>query len=136
VLNAVAQRQTGTAAGINNAVASVASLLAVAVLGTIAISAFDRSLDRHLDVMGASAEVRHSVDAMRGGFVATATPGPMSEAVAQAVHGVVNESLLETFRLVVLIAAGLAFAAALSAALTIRGSGAEPSPLEARPSPT
>ncbi|HEY8016879.1 MAG TPA: MFS transporter [Dongiaceae bacterium] len=136
VLNAVAARQTGTASGINNAVASVASLLAVAVLGTIAISTFDRSLDRHLDVMGASAEVRHSVDAMRGGFVATATPGPMSEAVAQAVHGVVNESLLETFRLVVLIAAGLAFAAALSAALTIRGSGAEPSPLEARPSPT
>ncbi|MFI5019691.1 MAG: MFS transporter, partial [Dongiales bacterium] len=60
----------------------------------------------------------------------------MSEAVAQAVHGVVNESLLETFRLVVLIAAGLAFAAAVSAVLTIRGSGAEPSPLEARPSPT
>ena len=70
VLNAVAARQTGTASGINNAVASVASLLAVAVLGTIAISTFDRSLDRHLDVMGASAEVRHSVDAMRGGFVA------------------------------------------------------------------
>ena len=106
MLNAVAQRQTGTAAGINNAVASVASLLAVALLGTIAISAFDGSLDRHLDLMGASAEIRHSVDAMRGGLVVTAIPGPMSEVVAQTVHGVVDDSLLETFRLVVLIAAG------------------------------
>jgi EmrB/QacA subfamily drug resistance transporter len=135
VLNAVPAHQTGVASGINNAVASVASLLAVALLGTIAISAFDGSLDRQLDLMGASAEIRHSVDALRGGLV-TAIPGHMSGEVAQTVHRVVGESLLETFRLVVLIAAGAAFAAALSAALTIRGSGAEPSPLAARPSPT
>ena len=43
---------------------------------------------------------------------------------------------LETFRLVVLIAAGAAFAAALSAALTIRGGGAEASPLKTRALPT
>ena len=136
VLNAVPAHQTGVASGINNAVASVASLLAVALLGTIAISAFDGSLDRQLDLMGASAEIRHSVDALRGRLVVTAIPGHMSGEVAQTVHRVVGESLLETFRLVVLIAAGAAFAAALSAALTIRGSGAEPSPLAARPSPT
>lgn len=136
VLNAVPAHQTGVASGINNAVASVASLLAVALLGTIAISVFDQSLDRHLDLMGASAEVRHSVETVRGGLVVTAIPGPMSEEVAQTVHRVVEESLLETFRLVVLIAAGAAFAAALSAALTIRGGGAEASPLKTRALPT
>jgi hypothetical protein len=73
---------------------------------------------------------------MRGGLVATATPEPMSEAAAQTVHGVVSGSLLETFRLVALIAAGLAFAAALSAALTIRRGGGATRPLATRPAPT
>jgi len=133
VLNAVPAHQTGVASGINNAVASVASLLAVALLGTIAISVFGRSLDRHLDLMVASAEIRHSVEALRGGLVV----GPSTGSTAAAtVHRVAEESLLDTFRLVVLIAAGMALAASLSAALTIRGNGAEPTRLQKAPLPT
>ena len=120
VLNAVGTRQTGVASGINNAVASVASLLAVAVLGTIAIAAFDRSLDHHLALVEASAEVRRAVDSMRGGLVPAAAPATIGEEAGQTVHDVIQDSLLETFRLMMLIAAGLAFAGAISAALTIR----------------
>jgi EmrB/QacA subfamily drug resistance transporter len=120
VLNAVGTRQTGVASGINNAVASVASLLAVAVLGTIAIAAFDRSLDHHLALVEASAEVRHAVDSMRGGLVAPIARATIGEEAGRTVHEVIQASLLETFRLMMLIAAGLAFAGAISAALTIQ----------------
>ncbi len=95
VLNAVPAHQTGVASGINNAVASVASLLAVALLGTIAISVFDRSLDHHLDLMVASAEIRHSVEALRGGLVA----GPSTGSTAAAtVHRVAEEIAARYFQ--------------------------------------
>jgi hypothetical protein len=48
IINAVAARQTGVAAGINNAVASLANLLAVAIVGAIALAAYNRALDHRL----------------------------------------------------------------------------------------
>jgi predicted MFS family arabinose efflux permease len=119
VLNAVAPRHTGVASGINNAVASVAGLLTVAVLGTVAIAAYDRSLDHHLALVGASAEIRHAVDAMRGSLVANLAPGSLTQEAAQIARAVIDASLLEAFRLVLLVAAAMALAGAIFAALTI-----------------
>ena len=120
VLNAVTPRHTGVASGINNAVASVAGLLTVAVLGTVAITVYDRSLDHHLALAGASVEIRHAVDAMRGSLVATVAPGGLAPGSAQIARAVIDESLLEAFRLVLLVAAAMALAGAIFAALTIR----------------
>ena len=120
VLNAVAPRHTGVASGINNAVASVAGLLTVALLGTVAIAAYDRSLDHHLALVGASAEIRHAVDAMRGSLIATVAPGSLTKEAAQIARAVIDASLLEAFRLVLLVAAAMALAGAIFAALTIR----------------
>jgi len=121
VLDAVAPGQTGVASGINNAVASVASLVAIAFLGTIAIATFDRSLDSHLTAADASPEVRKAVEGTRGGLVISGLPGGLSEKAAEVTREVARESLLETFRLVVVIAAGAAFAATIAAALMIGG---------------
>src|SRR5215469_9790555 len=120
VLNSVDPRHTGVASGINNAVASVASLLTVAMLGTVAITVYDRSLDHHLALVGASAEIRHAVDAMRGSLVATVAPGSLTQEAAQIARAVIDASLLEAFRLVLLVAAAMALAGAVFAALTIR----------------
>src|SRR4029077_11601633 len=48
VMNSVSAKQTGIASGINNAVASVANLFAIAILGAVALGILNHALDRHL----------------------------------------------------------------------------------------
>jgi hypothetical protein len=118
VVNAVAEQQIGVASGINNAVASVASLLFVAVLGTIAIGAFGRSLDRHLAIVSPSPDVRAAVDSTREAF-ATPSMAKLSQKDRQTAQAVIADSYVETIRLVMFIAASSCFASATAAAMTI-----------------
>src|SRR5437588_11426173 len=73
VINAVPERQAGVASGINNAVASLASLLAVAIFGAVALGAHNAGLDRRLSVQAMSAETRQVVSDARGKFVIEAS---------------------------------------------------------------
>jgi EmrB/QacA subfamily drug resistance transporter len=120
VLNSVPQHQTGVASGINNAVASVASLLLIAILGSAGTSSFGHALDRNLQSAQAAPEVRRIVDEARGGFVMPQIPAGASEASRQVARAVLSKSFVETVRLVMVIAAGLALASALAAAFSIR----------------
>jgi len=52
VLGAVDARRTGIASGINNAVARTAGLLAIAILGIVAVFTFSASLDSNLSAIG------------------------------------------------------------------------------------
>jgi EmrB/QacA subfamily drug resistance transporter len=119
VINAVPERQTATASGINNAVASVASLLVIALLGTIATAELDRTLDRQLAAVKASPEIAQAVDGVRGGLVVPPLPATLPAEASETAHAVIAASFTEVLRRVMLIAAALAFAGALAAALTI-----------------
>jgi EmrB/QacA subfamily drug resistance transporter len=116
VINAVPERQAGVASGINNAVASLASLLAVAILGAVALDAHNRALDRQLASRALSAEVRQAVSQARGKFAAEVTlQGPER----QSAETIVRQSLGDSIRIALWIAAVLALFAALTAAFTI-----------------
>jgi EmrB/QacA subfamily drug resistance transporter len=119
VLNSVAQHQTGVASGINNAVAQVASLLMIAILGTVGIATLNRSLDQHLASSHASATVQKIVDTARTGFVMPSMPPDTSGEDRQNAHAVIADSFLETIRHVMLIAAALSLASAVSASFMI-----------------
>jgi len=120
VLNAVPAHRTGVASGINNAVAAVGSLLLIAVLGSVALGSFDRSLDRRLAAAHATPSVTRTVRAARGAFVVPAMPAELSAEERQLAHSIVADSLAATVRIALWIAAALALAGALSAALTVR----------------
>jgi EmrB/QacA subfamily drug resistance transporter len=122
VLNSVAQHQTGVASGINNAVAQVASLLLIAILGTVGIATLDHALDRNLT--NAPTEVRQLGDMARRGFVMPATPPGTPQHVQGTARAVIANSFLDTIRLVMMLTAALSLASAAAAALTIKPSTA------------
>jgi len=123
VLNAVPAHRTGVASGINNAVASVGSLLVIAVLGSVALGLFNRSLDRHVAAAPTSPGVRLAIDGARAGFVIPTPPPGLAEDERQVSHAIIADSLVSTVDTVLWIAAALALASALTTAVTITATG-------------
>ena len=121
VLNAVPAHRTGVASGINNAVASVGSLLVIALLGSVALGSMSRSLELRLESAPASAEVRSAVNAARGGFVIPALPASLSGQERRQARAIIAASIEDTVRRILWIAAALAAASVLAAAFTIPG---------------
>jgi len=119
VVNCVPAHRTGVASGINNAVASVGSLMLIALLGSLALAAFDRSLDRAVAGHAVSPGVQTAVAAARGGFVVPPMPAGLSREQQAQAHAIVSDALVSTVRDVLLIAAALAVASALTTAATV-----------------
>jgi MFS family permease len=127
VMNAVPADRTGIASGINNAVASIASLLLIAILGTVALDKYGRSLDRQLAAQRVAPEVRGAVDETRRALIVTPTRASTPRELRTAVHAIVARGTVEMFQDVLTIAALLAFASAALAAITI-SDGRDPTP--------
>lgn len=119
VMGAVEQRHAGIASAINNAVARIGGLLAIAVLGIVLISAFNSSLDSHLAHLSLSPGVRHIVDAQRVKLAGIQLPAGINRQVHAALKLAVGESFVSGFRLAALVCAGLALAGALCGWLMI-----------------
>ncbi len=120
VINAVPTHQAGVAAGVNNAVASVASLLAVAILGAVALAVFDRGLDHRLATLTMSAEVKQAVEGARGKFVTAPVLAVVQGDDRRIAEAIVKGSLADSIRLVMLLAAALALGGACCAAIGFR----------------
>ncbi len=119
VINAVPAHRTGVASGINNAVASVGSLLLIAVLGSVALGSLDRALEQRLAAASASPAVHAVVEQARGGFVIPPLPATLTSAEREQAHAIVADSIAATVRLTLWIAVALTLASAVSAAATI-----------------
>jgi MFS family permease len=120
VMNSVSANQTGTASGINNAVASVANLFAVAVLGAVALGILNYELDRRAQGVTLSRGIQQAIAAAHGSFVIEPALSNVSGADRAAAEVIIKESLAESIRSVMLIAAVLAFSAAAVGALLPR----------------
>jgi len=117
VINAVPARQAGIASGINNAVASIANLLAVAIFGAVVLASFGQAIDRRLIDTSLAAETRQAVEQGRGQFVIAAPAAPSEP--QRTAQDLLRASLADGIRAAMLLAAALAVAGALSALLTI-----------------
>ena len=121
VMGAVSAQRAGIASGINNAVARTAGLLAVAVLGIVALLVFSTSLGNQLAALPIPTEVRNMLLAQQSKLVGIVIPPGLSSTTQAAVQRAIDESFVSSFRVIMLIAAGLALVSALSSFLLIEG---------------
>jgi EmrB/QacA subfamily drug resistance transporter len=117
VINAVPMHQTGVASGINNAAASLASLLAIAIFGAVALGIYDRSLDQMVAQTGISAEAMQTIHSAYGKFAPAIETGGGDQIVAQTI---IKSSLARGIQVVVLLATILALGAAATGLLLPR----------------
>lgn len=112
VMASVPGERAGVASGINNAVARVAGLLAIAVLGIVFVRAHDAALSARLDRLHVPRQSMSVLDA----DVLPAAPAEPATPLARAQA----EAIAEALRAVALLSAACAFGAAGVAAATIR----------------
>lgn len=121
VMGAVDAQRTGIASGINNAVARTAGLLAIAVLGIIALATFAASFDSNLNALALPPGVRAALVAQQNKLVGIALPSGLNSATHAAIQHAISGSFVTSFRIIMLIGAALAIASALCSLLLIEG---------------
>jgi EmrB/QacA subfamily drug resistance transporter len=115
VMTSVAPGVVGTASGVNNAVASVAGLLAIAGLGMVMSNTFDTRLRHDLAEANVPQATVEAVDAQRAKLAAIEPPANASAVSRLAIHRAVDAAFVSGFRRVMWIAAALALGSAVSA---------------------
>lgn len=119
VINAVPTHQAGVASGVNNAVASTASLLAVAISERSRLRLLMAELDRRLAAQPVSAQVEKAVAKSRGKFVVAPALTGLSGDDRPVAESILRGSLAGSISVVMAIAAALSLAGAACALFTI-----------------
>ena len=116
VMGSAPSHSSGTASGINNAVARVANVLAVAILGGLALVYFAGLLSASTSDIPLTPDQQTALfteEAPRLG--AASAPAGVSEEVAAAIDRGVDRAFIQTYQLVMMISAALAWLSALIA---------------------
>jgi EmrB/QacA subfamily drug resistance transporter len=112
VMGSVESNRAGTASGINNAVARVAGVLAVAVLGNVMVQAFANRLQMLLRTLELPGNVLHGIrsEVLRLGDLSV--PPGLDTNTTATIRADIGQAFVFGFRLVMVICAGLAIASA------------------------
>ncbi len=119
VMGAVPDRFAGAASGINNAVARLAGMLAVAMLGTLAVGVFGAALEQRLATSSVPRGIRIAMLQEVARLADARIPEAADPALRPVLARVLADSLVSSFRVVMLLAAALALLSAVCAALTV-----------------
>ena len=101
------ESNAGIASGVNNAVARVASLLAVAALGAVVSASFSSSIDASLDGRPLSAAATKAVAQAKRRTIATVDVSQLPPAERAPVAAAVQDASVDAFRLGIGLAAAL-----------------------------
>jgi EmrB/QacA subfamily drug resistance transporter len=119
VMNSVDQDRVGSASGINNAVARVAGVLAIAIFGIVMVKAFGFQLNHSLAHLSVSPAALRDLHADENKLAGLQVPIGLNPKTSTAIRESIKEAFVFGFRIVMLACAGLSLASAAVAGLTI-----------------
>jgi hypothetical protein len=119
VMSALDTRLAGTASGVNNAVARIAGVLAIAVMGTIALTIFKGAVNDETARISLSPAAREELAVQALRFGDAAVPKSVPEGLAGEVELSLKRAFVGSFRIVMYLCAGLAWLSALAAAIFV-----------------
>ena len=119
VMGSVSQDRAGAASGINNTVARVGGVLAIAVLGIVIVRVFSTHLNHSLANLTIPATVLHAIQSNEIKLAGLRLPAGLNAGTAAAIRTSVSQAFVFGFRLVMLICAGLSMTSAAVAWLMI-----------------
>src|SRR5208337_819750 len=122
VMGSIDPDRAGTASGINNAVARVAGLLAIAVFGVVMVTEFGSHLNRALSNLSMPDSARSELRSNETKLAALKAPAGVEPAKAAAIESSILASFVSSFRLIMWICAALAVGSAVAAWRMILGS--------------
>jgi MFS family permease len=119
VMNSVDQDRAGTASGINNAVARVASVLAIAILAIVMVKVFSSSLNRSLADQLLPPGIFQYIKSNEIRLAGLDLPAGLDADTTAVIRASISRAFVFGFRTVMLICAGLSLASAAVAWLMI-----------------
>jgi len=112
VMNSVDRDRVGTASGINNAVARVAGVLGIAVLGIVMVYAFCARLERTLDHLSLPLGSMQEIHALENRLAGLQPPANLDPRTKARVTDLIRLGFVFGFRVVMMMCAGLYVASA------------------------
>lgn len=120
VMNVAGQDRVGAASGINNAVARLAGVLAIAVFGIVMVRAFGSHLDHSLANIALSTRARTEIVSNRIKLAGVQVPAEIDPGTREAALRSIEDSFVFGFRIVMCICAVLSLAGSFIAWRMIR----------------
>jgi EmrB/QacA subfamily drug resistance transporter len=120
-LNAAGPEHVGIASAVNNMVARVGGLIAIAVFGLVLAARFDRSLDRSLEDLALPGPAVAALMPERAKLAGAELPPGLSAEERDALHRSIEQAFVDGYRWAMALAAVLALASTAIAALCFPG---------------
>jgi EmrB/QacA subfamily drug resistance transporter len=120
VMSSADKDHSGAASGINNAVARLAGVFAIAVFGIVMVKVFSTQLDRNLQRRSVAPEVAQQIRSKKIELAGTELPKNLDANTRVAIRNDVSEAFLAGFRVVLFSCAGLAMGSAGVAWVLVR----------------
>jgi len=112
VMSSVGEDRTGTASGINNAVARVAGVLAIAILGVVMVSAFNHSLRYSIASLDLPPHALQEIQSNAIKLAGLQVPANLDAGTATMIRTAIARAFVFGFRIIMVICAGLSVASA------------------------
>jgi EmrB/QacA subfamily drug resistance transporter len=112
VMNSVREQHAGAASGINNAIARVAGVLAIAIFGSVMLKGFDSHLQVRLATLELPPNVVEEIHSREIELAGLEPPQGLEANTVASIRRAVFESFVSGFRVVLLCCAGLSIGSA------------------------